>query len=509
MSDCVFDRKKKSNKRKLHSNASTYKNVEKTKQLEIVKVSVMEALTYVDVMKRFPAFTVPSSTFSNWKQRYVRLRAKYVGDGKTFAEAVALADKDYVHVKKKRGAPTLLSPSIHDELLSMLHAIRSSHGRVCPIIVLVAARAVMKRNGLSNELVENGGTLKLSPRWARGIIVNALGWVKRKATSTRKMTDDEKKEAAKKMIELEAKIDKYHPALVVEMDETMAPWAPVDNFTYEKPGTKTVVIQGTGDKRGNTVTITVTRDGHLLPFQNILAGSTDKSVPTLRRGVQWPDGFVNSLAGRTGTRTNAEGKETAKTNKWQNPKTIGHYGMNILSPYFCAARKVIENEHKKATEEKREVEYEMGLRALCVMDGHYSHECDMIKKVLDAVNCDYVLLPPNTTGWGSVLDVVINHLFKQDLRASWSCWATKEITKQLDAGVPSASVQLNICTRTLKPLTAEWIINAWKNLKKKESDLILSGWRKVHDNVVAALAPPASARLHHLQQPVRRQSIVR
>lgn len=99
------------------------------------------------------------------------------------------------------------------------------------------------------------------------------------------MSLEESREAAKKAWELEKEIENYHPSLVLQMDETMAPWCPTDNSTYAPKGSSTVRIIGASDKRGNTVTLTETRNCNLLPPQIIWEGKTERCIPN----YHWPE----------------------------------------------------------------------------------------------------------------------------------------------------------------------------------------------------------------------------
>ena len=63
-------------------------------------------------------------------------------------------------------------------------------------------------------------------------MLNSLGYVKRKATTSRKLTDVQLLDTTTKAKAIEELITQYHPSLVLEMDETKLPWCPSDDFTY-------------------------------------------------------------------------------------------------------------------------------------------------------------------------------------------------------------------------------------------------------------------------------------
>jgi hypothetical protein len=225
--------------------------------------------------------------------------------------------------------------------------------------------------GKGHKLFENGGNLKLDKAWARGILDNSLGWTRRKATTDRKLTAEELKVAAQEAAAVIQLAQLYHPDLVVEMDETMAPWCPTDDSTYAEEGSGKIRIAGQNDKRGHTLTVAVTKGNTLLGFQNIWAGLTQRSVPS----CHWPDSFVNSFAGETGQRTTKTGATVKKSNKWQNRKTIKEFIEGIVVKY---AKKLREDPAFRREAEK----YPKKLRILLLMDHHWSHEDDCIDDLL-------------------------------------------------------------------------------------------------------------------------------
>jgi len=84
-------------------------------------------------------------------------------------EAFELASKEFI-LGIKRGRPTKLGGTMHDQLLNLLRGIRAADGRVTPLIVLSVAEAVVISNGHKADLFENGGTLKLDTRWCESIL---------------------------------------------------------------------------------------------------------------------------------------------------------------------------------------------------------------------------------------------------------------------------------------------------------------------------------------------------
>jgi hypothetical protein len=461
-----------------------YGIVELPDQVTVVQHALRERLSFSATKKYFLkvdnklGMALKESTVRLWKQKWNQLVTNYRSAGLSVNDAEAAAREEYV-TGVKRGRPTLLGQRDHNNFIDLLKAIRASGGKVIPMVVQSIGRAVVINSGRGTELFENGGTLKLDLPWARGILDNTLGWSNRKATTDRKLTSEEAVECAREAKALEEKIEQYHPLLVLEMDETLAPWCPQDNTTYAEEGTGRVEMNSQNDKRGNTLTVTISKN-EILPFHLIWDGLTDRSIPN----CHWPPEFVNSFAGQTGTRKAKDGKDVKKTNKWQNRKTMKEYLNGIVKPYVERARASVAF--------RTGTRYPKGTRALLVMDHHWSHEEDsneVIQPFCDDLSLDIEFVPKKATDLFSVLDVAVNKPLKSHIKNSFMLHCTEEVRKQLANGVKPANVKLDIRTSTIKPLAGTWIIDCYNTLKQKEATIIPAGWLQVAGNVSRLLSP--------------------
>ena len=105
-----------------------------------------------------------------------------------------------------KGAPLLLSPNDHNTLLDILLAKRNSRGKINPSIVIRVAKGNLNQAGRSSEMKSNGGALKLSKDWARKILSYHLQWTVRKATTDRKLTLEQVRQAVVSYMALETHI---------------------------------------------------------------------------------------------------------------------------------------------------------------------------------------------------------------------------------------------------------------------------------------------------------------
>jgi hypothetical protein len=447
---------------------TTRPRFEKSTQLEVVLYQRRTGYGFKRTKQEFPRLALTERTTQEWRQNFEKMFVRYRSEGLNRELALEAAQKEY-RDGKQFGRPTLLSPDNHATLLTMLKAIRDSGGKVKPLIVIAIGRAVVIDAGKGKELAENGGPLELGKEWARGILYNSLGWNKRKSTTDRKLTEEETAEAALEQRKLEELIAQYHPDLVFEMDETLAPWCPQDDYTYAEQGTGRVQMQGSGDKRGTTVTLTVTKSNKLLDPQTIWDGLTERSLPHYK----FPKGFVTCYAGKTGEKLGKGGKVAGKTNKWQNRKTMREYTSGILAPWISRVR----------AEAKDLDKYPKKDRALFISDYHWSHEGEWVDPLLEELRCDRGRVAKKGTDLFSVLDLAVNKAYKGHMKDYLCLFCSEQILTQLKAGTRPQNVKLDLRASVIKPLAASWIHGSWQKVKEKESHIVGSGWDAAAKNV--------------------------
>jgi len=130
--------------------------------------------------------------------------------------------------------------------------------------------------------------------------------------------------------------------------------------------------------------------------------------------------------------------------------------------------------------------YEMGMRALLIMDCHWSHFDSCIDDVLARLEVDLRTVPKGATDLFSVLDVAVNKPLKDHLKEQFSLFCTQSIISQLSS---DANVKLDVRARQIKPKCGTWLINTYQHLKKNEIAMIAGGWRKVAEHVTNFSTP--------------------
>jgi DDE superfamily endonuclease len=89
--------------------------------------------------------------------------------------------------------------------------------------------------------------------------------------------------------------------------------------------------------------------------------------------------------------------------------------------------------------------------ALIIMDNHYSHVSESLDSLLLELRMRRILLYPNSTHLTCVLDVSINHPFKQYLKNQYNSKLTDYILKQLKT-VPAEKLSVTFPTSCLKKI---------------------------------------------------------
>ncbi|KAL0209200.1 hypothetical protein P9112_011787 [Eukaryota sp. TZLM1-RC] len=250
----------------------------------------------------------------------------------------------------------------------------------------------------------------------------------------------------------------------------MVPWIPVKGKTYAPKGQKKISIQGLGDKRGNTATLTISKAGDLLPLQLIWEGKTQVSVPN----YEWPSEVIHSLSPRN------EGVSKAAVTKWQNGHSIVEYLRYVVGNYLKRIRAELKEGFELAG-------VPMGERALMIWDHHHSHKCENAVQVCQELNIDPIMIPERSTDLFCVLDISINKEFKANLKGSFADYCAEHVQDALSKGVPAECIKMKLTKGALNHHFGRWIMTAFRFVETNASQWIASGWEKVVKNISTCL----------------------
>ena len=104
---------------------------------------------------------------------------------------------------------------------------------------------------------------------------------------------------------------------------------------------------------------------------------------------------------------------------------------------------------------------------------------DHVAQILDSLNIKVVKVPASMTHFFQPLDITVNRSAKNFMRKKFVTWYTEEMKKQMDAGVPAESIDVNLKLTSLKALQASWLIELYNALTTADRrETVLNGWKK-------------------------------
>ena len=188
-----------------------------------------------------------------------------------------------------RGRPLIVGLVIDEKVRKFLTALFKKGGHISYGIASTTANVLLSR---SKDLSLKN--IKTTPRWGRSIL-QRLGF-RRRAATTRKA---EVPEGARKEAGLQYHfrivniIEKHNipKSLVLNSNQTPSKYVTVGRTTIAPKNSARVGLAGSTEKRNNTLTLTVTPDGKILPFQIIYGGKTDQLLPK----ITFPAKFSTSV----------------------------------------------------------------------------------------------------------------------------------------------------------------------------------------------------------------------
>lgn len=166
-------------------------------------------------------------------------------------------------VFKKPGRPNLLDQSIIKKMKDIAIGTRQAGGVINRRQILNIGKGVVKSNN-PEILVEFGGTVELTNRWARGILSD-MNWCKRKGTTGKVEPSPqflaEEKFTFQRAISSKISMHDIPSYLVLNIDQTPLSYVSPGKYSFSFKGSKHVPIKGVDDKRQITATFAVSSTG--------------------------------------------------------------------------------------------------------------------------------------------------------------------------------------------------------------------------------------------------------
>ena len=122
---------------------------------------------------------------------------------------------------------------------------------------------------------------------------------------------------------------------------------------------------------------------------------------------------------------------------------------------------------------------EKNAKALLIFDVFKGQTTSVVNELLRKIDLVITHVSNNYKNLFQPLDISVNKGVKCYLSGKYQDWYTEKVLEQLNRGVNTHDVKVNICLSTIKPFHAKWMIDMFKF--KKESNILLSPilWRYI------------------------------
>ena len=297
-----------------------------------------------------------------------------------------------------------------------------------------------------SALVENGGSIHLTEKWARGVLAS-LNFVKRRSTTAKRKISDILYEEIKFRFQVDISIlvreHNIPSSLVINLDQTPLSYVCNGRYTFDTRGISSVPIANSDDKRAITATFACSAAGHFLDIQLIYKGKTERCLPK----YTFPASF----------------DVTFNETHWANENTAVSFLENIIVPYLA--------------EERATLGLPEDQKCLLIFDVFRGHLTENVKSYMAENNIVFVIVPNNMTHLFQPLDLTVNKFAKSVIRDCYSKYYSEEVEVQLNNGILPTDVKVDIKLLTLKPLHAKWIESIYSEMQSKR-ELIINGFKK-------------------------------
>ena len=206
-------------------------------------------------------------------------------------------------------------------------------------------------------------------------------------------------------------------------------------------GAKQVPLIALDDKREITVLLSVTLSGKMLPPQLIYSGTTERVHPNTAFPAGWDIWHSKS--------------------HWSTAETMDRFVDKILLPYIEST--------------KQKLKLENSQKSICLFDVFAAHRTAAFLDKLKANHILPIFIPASCTSELQPLDISVNEQFKRCMKEQCATWYSDTVFNSLAKNQGGAVEKVNLNLSILKPLHAEWLINAISTIQT-DSKLIKSGF---------------------------------
>ena len=324
-----------------------------------------------------------------------------------------------------------------------VHDTRMQGGLINTSVVVAAADNIVMRFA-KHKLKRFGGDITITKNYARSLL-NRMGLVKhRNSNRNVKMPNDFDVIKTNFISRLKSVVSEniVPETLIINWNQISCQLVPGGNWESENSDAGSAPVIGTDDKRQISVVLGITMSGKLLPPQIIYSGKTDRCLP---KDVNFP----------------REWSVTYSDSQLGNEGTMLQYIHKIILPYIRGVRESLPTRAKVQ-------------QAVALFDAEETNNSQTLFKTLKDNHITIEFVPVKCKEHLQPIDLSVKEVFYNLMKQQFSEWYTKELQSRSD----DTGAAIDMRTAHLKPLHAYWIMNAHKDLEKR-NDLIRMGFTKV------------------------------
>lgn len=290
---------------------------------------------------------------------------------------------------------------------------------------------------------KDGSVFRCSESWVKNFLYENLNWSFRRSTRAAQKTPNNAEELCLEQFLRHAITARDTaipcPGFRVNIDQTNVVFQPSACSTYEVTGCRQVAVVGKEEKRAFTVVVGISDSGHVLPFQVIYEGKTDRSCPS-------KGSLLYAEAEEIGIQFEYSNTDTY----WSTFDLMCKYVRQILVPYF--------------TMQKESAQADDNQECILQLDVWSVHRSIAFRTWLDQ-NYEwitYLFVPGGCTGIAQPCDVGIQHPFKLSIKQSQHADLVEETLQYLSKGTDPAKLRLDTRVGTLRDRSVAWLVKAWR-----------------------------------------------
>ena len=384
---------------------------------------VAAALRYFE--KKYPHLALKETSVRRLRNLYQeKLKMQTIEGEATTSEVQEIP-------RKKSGRPLLLPDKLDVKVQECIKELRRNGACVGTSVVVA-----------TDLLVSNGGYIDLTDNWAKSLQTR-MGFVKRKASSSAKITpeefDKQKKDFLRDVRNI-VSMDQVPSELIVNFDQTGISYVPASSYTMEKEGATRVEVTGKDDKRQIALVLAGSVSGEFLPPQVIYEGKTKRCLPPFQFPSTWNITYTQT--------------------HWSNEESMKEYVETVIVPYI--------------SRQKADLKLPDDQGSLLIFDNFKAQITSSILTLLDSHYINVVLIPANCTDRLQPMDLSVNKAAKDFLRSQFKDWYAHEVCSNLEED-DSSMVDLKLSR--IKPLHAQWLVALYNHIKSNP-DIVKNGFKK-------------------------------